>query len=305
MKRMILAITILALIAASLLPVSAAEQNFGRSYTIPKGTPQVDGEVDSVWSNAEWTEVDKAIVGNTGSDSTMKIMLLWDESSLYFLAEVYDSDLNKENDLIEIYYDLLKDGGPFYYDDTQTPFLVADGRVKNYGLAELNPQIDAVCVSVPAGKDTYIMEGAMRWQAGLVPSVGRVIGMEFMYSDATAEKDFIEAYRWNVNTPAGAAPPQTDTTNYGTVILADEVGYYEETSKFDDPYAPMTFPPEVSTAEPQTQPVTTSAPTTALTESTPTTSAPADEKGGCGSVMSLLPVMLIMLGGALLTRTKR
>lgn len=61
MKKIIAA----GLIAASLAAMTTVgvSATFGREYTAPKGTPTIDGKVDDIWKNAEWTNVDKPYDG--------------------------------------------------------------------------------------------------------------------------------------------------------------------------------------------------------------------------------------------------
>ena len=94
------------LTAALSIPATAS---FDRSYTAPKGTPVIDGTVDQIWDNAEWTNVDKPFDGTADTDSTLKVKLMWDEEHLYFLAEVFDKDINADNDIVEIYWDQNND----------------------------------------------------------------------------------------------------------------------------------------------------------------------------------------------------
>jgi len=54
-----------------------------------KGTPTIDGKVDSLWSKAETISVDTFSVGTSGATATAKV--LWDEKYIYVLAEVKDN----------------------------------------------------------------------------------------------------------------------------------------------------------------------------------------------------------------------
>ena len=103
-----------------------AGATFNRSYTAPKGTPVLDGEIDDVWSTAEWTDVDKIWDTQRDTDSAMRIKLLWDDSHLYFLSVVYDTQENRRNDIVEVYLDQNNDKSVEYGpDDYQTRFYVA------------------------------------------------------------------------------------------------------------------------------------------------------------------------------------
>lgn len=201
------------LTAALSIPATAS---FDRSYTAPKGTPVIDGTVDQIWDSAEWTNVDKPFDGTADTDSTLKIKLLWDEGHLYFLAEVFDKDINIDNDIVEIYWDMNNDKDTVYGDDDmQTRFRVADGTVVQDSGS--NCQNDAKCVSVSLDGNKYLLEGALTWTQNV--KEGMKMGLEFMYSDGDSSSDFVEAYRWNVDTANGDGAPYADTSAFGTLTL--------------------------------------------------------------------------------------
>ncbi len=210
----------LALLLATLMTGAmalSAGAAFDRTYTAPYGTPDMDGEVDAVWEYAEWTAVDKPYDGSTDTDSTLQIKMLWDEYHLYFLAEVYDTDINVENDIVEVYIDELMDRASSYGDDdSQTRFKVADGKLPDN--AGTNHQSDVECVVNALGGDKYLLEGCIMWMAAK-PVEGLQIGLEFMYNEGNATSDFVEAYRWNVDTANGDTPPYQSTECFGTLTL--------------------------------------------------------------------------------------
>lgn len=211
-------VLLLAAIMAGTMALTASA-SFDRTYTAPKGTPQMDGEVDAIWDAAEWTAVDKPFDGSTDTDSTLRIKMLWDEYHLYFLAEVYDKEINAENDIVEIYIDELMDRAASYGDDdSQTRFKVSDGRLPDNG--GTNHQSDVECAVNALGGDKYLLEGCVMWMAAK-PEVGTKIGLEFMYNEGNNSSDFVEAYRWNVDTANGETPPYQSTESFGTLILGE------------------------------------------------------------------------------------
>lgn len=196
---------------------------FDRSYTAPKGTPVIDGEIDDVWNTAEWTAVDKPFDGTADTDSVLNMKLLWDESYLYFLAYVYDTEYNRKNDIVEVYIDQNNDkqAGSYGADDTHTRFYVAGGVVQGEAdVAGQNSQQDAPSATLSMGDNIYIVEGALKWPAG-TPSIGDQMGLEFMYNDGGLYQAWVDAYRWNVDTANGDEPPYLGTSDFGTLILAD------------------------------------------------------------------------------------
>ena len=45
------------------------------------------------------------------------------------------------------------------------------------------------------------------------------MGLEFMYNEGDSSSDFVEAYRWNVDTANGDGAPYADTSAFGTLTL--------------------------------------------------------------------------------------
>lgn len=202
------------LTAALSIPATAS---FDRSYTAPKGTP---GDRRNCGSDLgqlrNGSNVDKPFDGTADTDSTLKIKLMWDEEHLYFLAEVFDKDINADNDIVEIYWDQNNDKDTSYGDDDmQSRFRVADGKVVQD--SGPNCQNDAKCVSVSLDGNKYLLEGALTWTQDV--KEGMKMGLEFMYNEGDSSSDFVEAYRWNVDTANGDGAPYADTSAFGTLTL--------------------------------------------------------------------------------------
>ena len=215
-----------------------AGATFNRSYTAPKGTPTIDGQMEELWSTAEWTDVDKTWDINRDTDSVLRIKLMWDDSNLYFLAAVYDTQENRRNDIVEIYLDQNNDKSATYGpDDTHTRFYVAGGVVQgDKEKSGENAQLDAPSAVTKIADNKYLVEGAISWPAG-TPTVGTEMGLEFMYNDGTRYQAFLEAYRWNADTANGDEPPYASTEAFGKLILA-EAGT-PDTSVEEDPFEGM------------------------------------------------------------------
>ena len=222
MKKKILGVILaMVMLMGMTINVNAA---FGRSYTAPKGTPTIDGEIDELWKTAEWTAVDKVHDATRETDSVMYIKLLWDDAHLYFLANVYDSTENARNDLVEVYIDQNDANTRFYEaDDFHTRFYVRKNGAVNTGTANdgANGQVNAPSFSKSLGDNKFIVEGQLDWKGG-TPSVGDKMGLEFMYNDGNMFQAFTEAYRWNADTRNGDEPPFASTEFFGELVLAAE-----------------------------------------------------------------------------------
>lgn len=160
MKKLMMLLVSLVLILSLTPAVSAT---YDRVYIAPFGTPHVDGLAESLWDKAEWTDIDKPYDGTNDSDSVVRIKLLWDDEFLYFLAEVYDTSLNVENDIVEIYLDQLHNKSSSYLeDDSQTRFRVS-GTIVTGAQAGTNAQVDCPFSVEKVDDNNYVMEGQFYW----------------------------------------------------------------------------------------------------------------------------------------------
>ncbi len=219
------------------LTASAA---FDRTLTAPMGTPTLDGTAEALWDNAEWTTIDKPFDGSTDTTSTIKVKMLWDETNLYFLAEVYDIDIHATEDLVEIYLDEKCDRAEAYgSDDSQCRFQVSDGKL-NAAVPGTQAKTDVDCAVTALGSDVYLMEGRLAWsEANAVE--GAKIGLEFMYNEADSTSDFTEAYRWSVDTANGDPAPYNNTAAFGTLVLGAAPVVETVAEVVEEPTAPQTF----------------------------------------------------------------
>jgi endo-1,4-beta-xylanase len=145
--------------------------------TAVKGTPTIDGDIDSVWNSANVIDVNQWVQGTSGS--TAKVRTLWDENYLYVLFEVKDSLLTKasanvwEQDSIEIFVDLNNAKSSTYQDDD------AQYRINFDNEPSFNPSSkESLLTSATKVVDGgYIVEAAIKWD-GVTPYSGMVIGFD-------------------------------------------------------------------------------------------------------------------------------
>ncbi len=300
-KIMIVSLMLLTLIF-SMIPTASA--TFDRSYSARYGSPYVDGVIDAEWDSAdEWTTVDKPYEdrsengGKPLTDSEVKVKMLWDESGLYFLAQITDNDYSEANDIFEIYLDQTNTKSSSYgSDDSQTRFMLK-GEVVTGVHAGKNAQTTAEFKVTKEGENVYIMEGQLSWTAG-IPSAGHIMGLEFMYGDGVeAQSAMVEAYRWNIDQPNGDKAAWESTAHWGTLVLADEDGEVPL-----DPPAPLTAAP---TEPPATEPPETTRPpitgkpkdTTAATTTADNTAEPSSESTlPVGAIIGIAAAAAVVIG---------
>lgn len=112
-----------------------------------KGTPELDGEIDEIWSTTESFQAMK-ISDPTKAAPMATMRLLWDEHNLYVLAEVEDDNLSVrganlwEHDSMEFFMD--ENNG------NSTAFQLDDGhyRVNYENLRTGDPAVRALTRAV-------------------------------------------------------------------------------------------------------------------------------------------------------------
>ena len=307
LKKMLIPMLLLTLIVSMVPSVSA---DFGRTYTAKYGTPDIDGKIDEVWDTVEWTYVDKPWDGVNESDARVKVKLLWDESLLYFLAEIYDSNYAANLDMFEVYLDMTNTKSVEYgSDDSQTRFKLDGETVKGAPhVAGKNAQQAAEFYVEKPNDTTYIMEGGLSHVAG-TPQAGNIYGLEFMYSDGRAgAEEALENYRWNINQPAGEKGAWESTEHWGTLFLATEDGIVPEN------VPPLTAPPTEAPTEPPTEAettrrtgpdVVTKAKTTAANTTAGVDDAPAGEGLPMGVIIGIGAAVVVVAAAVIIIVIKK
>ncbi|MDF2836517.1 MAG: hypothetical protein K0Q63_2157, partial [Paenibacillus sp.] len=150
----------------------------GSEYVAVKGTPDIDGAIDSSWQHSTALRMDTTAQGSTGT-----VRILWDEDALYYLFEMTDATpfalaTNEHNDSVEVWVDELNaKNGARGVGDYQARVDIANTKSTATGL-DLNTVRSAV---LPA-EGGYIAELAVPYTA-LVPEIGQTIGFNASAND--------------------------------------------------------------------------------------------------------------------------
>ncbi len=137
MKKLLNVLLALTLVISAASSVSA----IGETYDAPKGTPIIDGTVDDVWAAAPKAQLTHLKAGDLKAEGELPdtcsayARVMWDETALYFLFDVYDDDFafdssqgDWKNDSIYVYIDELKSGDAlFSAGQSQIALIPADG----------------------------------------------------------------------------------------------------------------------------------------------------------------------------------
>ncbi len=249
MKKLLTILLTSALVGTSLAPSAYATSDL--TYTAPKGTPKIDGEMEAAWDAAEWTNIDLPYSADTDTyGHSARAKLMWDETNCYVYAEVVEPSTEEWNDTFEVYFD--EEGnkaGTYESDDSQTGFW-KDGVRSGYGTNTREFMIDECEVVVTDTK--FTVEVAIPWLA-IEPKGGEKLGLEFMLNIEKSDGTFVQALRWNVDTANGDAAPWQGTSNFGDMILAAEGEAATTPAAEPETTAPETVPE--TTAEPAPVPV--------------------------------------------------
>jgi hypothetical protein len=165
--------------------------------------PAIDGKIDPMWHRTFTYPIDVVIVGDASSiqnelDFSAYWKALWDETRIYFLVDVNDSNLLHDStgphpwyglhhdDAVEVYLDADNSKGSEYADyDIQYGLRWDDpdtiGIVK--GRIEETPGVEFVIVD-KTDSSGYICEVSIPWStAGTTPGAGDFIGVNVGVDD--------------------------------------------------------------------------------------------------------------------------
>jgi ABC-type glycerol-3-phosphate transport system substrate-binding protein len=153
--------------------------------TASPGKPVIDGDIDDIWKDAQEIVTDQ----EKGAEdiATAKVKLLYDEDTLYILAQVSDSNIMNSNenpwecDSIEIFIDENKAQGNSYDENTIQLRVGADGKVTGGGPAfdGREAEITSAVKKVDGG---YIVEIAYKFK-GVKAKSGSSMGFNVSVND--------------------------------------------------------------------------------------------------------------------------
>ena len=179
-----------------------------------KGTPEIDGTIDSVWDNATAISLDTYTMGS-GATGTAK--MLWDENYIYVLAEVKDAVLSNasanayEQDTFEVFFDENNHKTASYEsDDIQARVSYTGEKTVTDGLST-----DAFISAAATTSDGYLVEYALPFT--IAPfTAGQVVGFDVQINDdgdGAGKRTSIA--NWNDLTGMG----YTDPSGFGVMKL--------------------------------------------------------------------------------------
>ncbi|QGH36727.1 polysaccharide deacetylase family protein [Gracilibacillus salitolerans] len=191
------------------------EETEANQATSSFGTPEIDGAIDDVWSDAPKLPVNRYQMAWQGANGTAKT--LWDDENLYVLIQVSDSDLDDTNenaweqDSIEVFVDENNAKTSFYED--------GDGqyRVNFNNETSFNPEsiADGFESATDVSDNGYTVEVKIPFKT-ITPSEDTEIGFDVQINDA---KDGARESVATWNDTTGSS--YQDTSVFGILTLKD------------------------------------------------------------------------------------
>lgn len=177
-----------------------------------EGLPEIDGEIDDTWNNAEVINVNNFSVGKGGAIA--EVRTLWNGKYLYVLAEVTDDILNSdssydhEKDSIELFVD-LNNAKTQFYDEDDAQYRINYKNETSFNGSCDTDNFDSATQIVDGG---YIVEVAICVGENKENSL---IGFDVQVNDADATGKRVAVANWCDMSGLG----WQKSINYGNIIL--------------------------------------------------------------------------------------
>ncbi|TAH25592.1 MAG: T9SS C-terminal target domain-containing protein [Cytophagales bacterium] len=233
---------ILATMFASIASLSMAQM---KNYTVGKtlSTIKVDGVIDADYMAGGMQMLENCIDNSTldcnmppatGCDKTTKWAALWNDNSLFVVAEVVDANLGT-GDAIELFFSMTNDktsncpaNWPRAYNASTFQIVSGSptGNLDSLKVSSPNGQVgNVVAQAAKLTANGYIMEFELSWfemdfltTPALIPVIGRKIGFDISNNQGIATRT--AQSMWNQN---GGNRNWTDPSGFGTITLGDVV----------------------------------------------------------------------------------
>jgi hypothetical protein len=211
--------------------ISLLAQNSPQTYVAQKTleTLLIDGKMDeSSWKKAKWTNNFIDIEGIKKPTYDTKVKMIWDESYLYFFAELKEP---------HVWATLKQKDTIIFYNNDFEIFLDPDGDTHNYYELELNAfnTIWDLFLSKPYRNNGYILDG---WDFKGIKSAIQVNGTLNNASDIDEGWSVEIAIPWSFTTEPGGKTkvPENDfwRINFSRVNWSFEVENEKYSRKKDD-----------------------------------------------------------------------
>jgi endo-1,4-beta-xylanase len=180
--------------------------------------PVVDGAIDAVWSAANSVSTNVLVEG-AASGATADVRTLWDDGTLYVLAEVTDAtpDISGSDPWVQDSLEIFLDGGnfkngPYRFDDTQ--IRINSANAVSFGTGDVAFQHARLESATASTSNGYVVEAAISLLE--YGGSGTFHGLDFQVNDGT------NGVRTSIHTWADPTGVGYQTTaRWGVVKLVD------------------------------------------------------------------------------------
>lgn len=190
-----------------------------------KGTPVIDGEIDSVWNDSMIQVTERYSSAATAQGAKGKFRTMWDNEYLYVLVEVDDPLLSATNpqpylqDSVELFIDENNHKtNSFESDDAQIRFSCLN-QISTVG-SLLRDQLQSVTKTVYGASNEVLgcrVEAAVKWNM-IAPKAGHVLGFDVQVNDDPGIGTRNSIAKWNNLTDTG----WMDTSGFGMIRLMEQ-----------------------------------------------------------------------------------
>lgn len=179
-----------------------------------RGTPNIDGNIDEIWNNANVISTDVNVQGSNTAKA--KVRTLWDKDYIYVLDEVTDSNLDKsspnayEQDSVETFID-ENNARASAYDGDDAQYRVNYANDQSGAGSRITDKFKSATKTTDNG---YIVEMAIPLHNEAV--VNQIMGFDNQVNDAVGGK------RVGINTWCDSTGQTWSTmSNVGNLLLVD------------------------------------------------------------------------------------
>ena len=195
--------------------------------TIQKGSAVIDGTVDAIWNQVTAAELGVSSNSTLTTGGTVKTM--WMEDGLYVLAQIKDSNLNKDNenaweqDSFEIFVD-ENNGKTDSYEDDDCQYRINFENELSFNGTNCNAEHIQSATKIT--EDGYLVEAKILFNTE-TEAEGNRIGVDFQVNEADATGSRVGTVNWYDATGMGYAKPGV----FGTALLGEEIKEAEPVKK--------------------------------------------------------------------------
>jgi endo-1,4-beta-xylanase len=222
-----------------------------KQSTAQYGTPVIDGAVDAIWSNTPTLQVNQYQMAWQGATGTAKV--LWDDSGLYILFQVSDTELDKsstnpwEQDSVEAFLD-ENNGKTSFYQDDDGQYRVNFDNELTYNLGGATTSF--VSATTTSAGASYTVEMNIPFKT-ITPANNVKIGFDAQINDGKGGARQ-SAATWNDITGQG----YQDTSVYGVLTLTGKGASNPNTSVDSNSGSSIPAPAVTTTPVPTASTVT-------------------------------------------------